>query len=292
MESNGASTEPSVGFAKTCTDCSCLQGRRGLRSSVKRGELDNSRSTDTLVVSTGLGNPFGARAVSRSSFRFLFRPALLDVEGVSLMSSMSDGTEEDDLRRRILDTARHLLVQEGYQALSMRKIADAIGYSATSIYLYFDSKDALLHALIHEGMMWLRDQLREAAAQHPESPARRLQALCRCFVEFGLENPEYYEIMFQLRPERMARYPPEKYREARQNLDFFARALEQGVDDGIFEVDDVQVLASTVWASLHGAISLLLAGRIDARIDPDTFIDAAVRHAIRGVRRAPFPTMS
>lgn len=206
------------------------------------------------------------------------------------MSSTSGGPENGDLRRRILDTARHLLVQEGYQALSMRKIANAIGYSATSIYLYFDSKDALLHALIHEGMMGLRDQLREAAAQHPDAPVRRLRALCRCFVEFGLDNPEYYEIMFQLRPERMERYPPEKYREARQNLDFFARALEQGVDDGFFEVDDVQVSASTVWASLHGTISLLLADRIDARIDPDTFIDTAIQHAIRGFRRAPTPT--
>ena len=206
------------------------------------------------------------------------------------MSSTSDGSENGDLRRRILDTARHLLVQEGYQALSMRKIANAIGYSATSIYLYFDSKDALLHALIHEGMMWLRDQLQETAAQHPDSPVRRMRALCRCFVEFGLDNPEYYEIMFQLRPERMERYPPEKYRQARENLDFFARTLEQGVDEGIFEVDDIQVSASTVWASLHGTVSLLLADRVDVRIEPGTFIDTTIRQAIRGFRRTPAPS--
>ncbi len=206
------------------------------------------------------------------------------------MSSTSDGSENGDLRRRILDTARHLLVQEGYQDLSMRKIANAIGYSATSIYLYFDSKDALLHTLIHEGMMGLRDQLKETAAQHPDAPVGRLRALCRCFVDFGLENPEYYEIMFQLRPERMERYPPEKYREARENLDFFARALEEGVEEGIFEVDDIKVSASTVWASLHGTISLLLADRVDVRIEPDTFIDTAIRQAIRGFRRASAPS--
>jgi AcrR family transcriptional regulator len=208
------------------------------------------------------------------------------------MSSTSERSENGDLRRRILDTARHQLVQEGYQNLSMRKIADAIGYSATSIYLYFDSKDALLHALIHEGMMWLRDQLRETATQYPDAPVRRLQALCHCFVEFGLENPEYYEIMFQLRPERMERYPPEKYRQARENLDFFAQALDEGVEQGIFEVEDVKVSASTVWASLHGTISLLLADRVDVRIDPDTFIDTAIRQAIRGFRRASVPSVS
>ncbi len=206
------------------------------------------------------------------------------------MSASSNGSENGDLRRRILDTARHLLVQEGYQDLSMRKIADAIGYSATSIYLYFDSKDALLHTLIHEGMMQLRDQLREAAAAHPEDPVCRLRALCRCFVEFGLENPEYYEIMFQLRPERMERYPPEKYRQARENLDLFANALEEGVEDETFAVDDIRVSASTVWASLHGTVSLLLADRVDVRIEPETFIDTAIRQAIRGLRRTPAPS--
>lgn len=206
------------------------------------------------------------------------------------MSSTSDGTGNGDLRRRILDTARHLLVQKGYQDLSMRGIASAIGYSATSIYLHFESKDELLHALIHEGMMRLRDRLQETAARHPEAPVRRLRALCRCFIEFGLDNPEYYEIMFQLRPERMERYPPEKYREARRNLDFFARALGDGVDEGIFEVDDPQVSASTIWASLHGTVSLLLADRVDARIDVETFIDTAIRRTIRGFRRVAAPS--
>ncbi|PSQ80493.1 MAG: TetR/AcrR family transcriptional regulator [Bacteroidetes bacterium QS_1_63_11] len=206
------------------------------------------------------------------------------------MSSTSDGPEDGDLRRRILDTARYQLVQEGYQNLSMRKIADAIGYSATSIYLYFDSKDALLHALIHEGMMGLRDQLHEAAIQHPDAPLRQLRALCRCFVEFGLDNPEYYEIMLQLRPERMERDPPEKYRRARENLDYFAQALDEGIEQGVFEVDDTNVSASTVWASLYGTISFLLADRVDIRIDPDTFIDTSIHQTIRGFRRASVPS--
>jgi AcrR family transcriptional regulator len=201
------------------------------------------------------------------------------------MSAQSDPSDNGDLRRQILDTARHLLVKEGYHNLSMRKIADAIGYSATSIYLYFDSKDALLHALIHEGMMHLQGELDGTAAEFPDAPMERLRALCRCFIEFGLQNPEYYEIMFQLRPERMERYPPEKYRAARQNLDFFARALEEGAETERFDVDDPHVLASTIWASLHGTVSLLLAERVDARIEPDTFIETAIQRTLQGCCR-------
>lgn len=203
---------------------------------------------------------------------------------VLLMGSQSSTADQGDLRRRILDTTRHLLVTEGYSNLSMRKIADAIGYSATSIYLHFDGKDALLHALIHEGMMHLHEDLGEAADLFPEDPLRRLRALCRCFVTFGLENPEYYEIMFQLHPERMERYPPEKYREARSNLDYFVRALREGAKKDLFDVEDPTVLASTMWASLHGTVSLLLAERVDARIDPETFIEAAIRRTLRGCR--------
>jgi AcrR family transcriptional regulator len=201
------------------------------------------------------------------------------------MSTQSDSTSDGDLRRRILDTARHLLVREGYQNLSMRKIADAIGYSATSIYLYFDSKDALLHTLIHEGMMQLHQELERAAEAHTDDPVERLRALCRCFIDFGLNNPEYYEIMFQLRPERMERYPPEKYRKARSNLDFFGRALKEGEKQDIFGIEDARVTASTIWASLHGTVSLLLAERVDVSIDSDSFIETAIRHAIQGCRR-------
>jgi len=79
------------------------------------------------------------------------------------MAVRSNNAQNGDLRRLILDTARHLLVQDGYSNLSMRKIASEIDYSATSIYLYFDNKDVLLHALIDEGMKQLFEALSNIA---------------------------------------------------------------------------------------------------------------------------------
>ena len=200
--------------------------------------------------------------------------------------TVPDGTVPDgDLRRLILDTTRHLLVQEGYQNLSMRKIARAINYSATSIYLHFDSKDALLHALIDEGMTQLHDALTETEAQRSD-PVDRLEALCQRFITFGLDNPEYYEIMFLLHPEHMERYPPEKYRRARRNLDVIAATLSDGAEQGVFRADDPRVSASAVWASLHGAVSLLLAERVDIRIDREAFIETTIHQTIGGYIRA------
>lgn len=187
------------------------------------------------------------------------------------------------LRRAILDYTRHLLVEEGYNNLSMRKIARAVGCSATSIYLHFANKDALFHALIDEGFALLNDVLQEVAAAHADPPDR-LEALSRRYVHFGLDNPELYEVMFLLHPERMARYPAERYRRARRNLELFAEALHDGADAGQFDVDDPAVAASVLWASLHGATALLLARRVDARIERDAFVDAVVRHAMAGFR--------
>lgn len=188
-----------------------------------------------------------------------------------------------DLRRVILDHARHLLVADGYEALSMRRIAGSVGCSATSIYLHFENKDALTHALISEGMDRLHDTLTDAADES-DDPPDRLDALSRAYVRFGLDNPEYYEVMFQLHPERMARYPAEDYRRARRNVELFGETIEAGIADGSLAAPSPPDVASAVlWTALHGLVSLHLARRVDVRLAGDDLVDAAVRQSL-----APF----
>ncbi len=185
-----------------------------------------------------------------------------------------------DLRRLILDHTRHLLVADGYEALSMRRIARSVGCSATSIYLHFESKDALTHALIDEGMRRLYAALSGVAAAHPD-PTARLDALSRTYVRFGLDNPEYYQVMFQLHPERMARYPAEDYRRARRNIELFGEALADGQAAGTLAVSSApEVASAALWTALHGLVSLHLAERVDVRVAGEDFIDAAVRQAL------------
>ena len=107
------------------------------------------------------------------------------------------------------------------------------------------------------------------------------EKLSRRYVEFGLEHPEYYEVMFQLHPEQMARYPAEKYRRARRNLELFTEALRSGVADGVLRVDDPVADTAALWATLHGAVSLQLARRVDVKIAPPAFVEAVVRQAVR-----------
>lgn len=180
----------------------------------------------------------------------------------------------------ILDHARHLLVADGYESMSMRRIARAVGCSATSIYLHFENKDALTHTLISEGMDRLFEAL-SATVEAATAPAERLEALSKAYIRFGLDNPEYYEVMFQLHPERMARYPAEEYRRARRNIDLFETALADGVADGSLRPPNPPGVASEVlWTALHGLVSLHLAKRVDVRLAGDDLVDAAVRQAL------------
>ena len=187
--------------------------------------------------------------------------------------------EENSLRRAILDTARQLLTTVGYARLSMRNIAGKIGYSATSIYLYFESKDDLVHALIDEGVDLLNARLNEANAS-TDTPEDRMRAMCKAYVAFGLERPEYYEIMYVLHPEYIKRYPVEKYRKARRNLEIMAEAVNDGMQCGVFKKVDPMLAANLAWTQLHGVVTLLSSERVDKRIDPEQLIDAACQHVV------------
>ncbi|MEM7245709.1 MAG: AMP-binding protein [Acidobacteriota bacterium] len=196
----------------------------------------------------------------------------------------SSSTTEDErpLRTAILAAAREILVTDGPAALSMRQVAKAVDRSATSIYLHFPSKDALVHALIDEGFAHLHDQL-QSAADGEAQPQARLEALCRRYVAFGMELPEYYQVMFSVPVDTVARYPAESYRRARANLDLFASALGELEAAGACEpLGDPWLAASVLWSALHGAVSLASSRRLDTRHEREVFLERAVEQALRG----------
>ncbi len=196
-------------------------------------------------------------------------------------------TSQMDLRRQILDTARGLLIEQGYAQFSLRKIASQIGCSATAIYIYFDNRDALVHALIDEGFQMLSDRISAASQREVETadPVARLRMICREYISFGLENPELYEIMFMLNPQDLARFPTDKYRRASRNLEPFMLELTAGIDDGRFGPINTKHFANVVWASLHGGVAIVLAKRLDIRIDRAQFLEDLVENCLKGLAR-------
>src|SRR5215469_546815 len=106
--------------------------------------------------------------------------------------------EKQELRQAILTAAGALFLEQGYERFSLRKVAERIGYSPTTIYLYFRDKDDLLFTVVEEGFVRFSQQL-AAAAEGQVDPWERIIALGRAYVNFGLQNPVYYQLMFMQR---------------------------------------------------------------------------------------------
>lgn len=191
---------------------------------------------------------------------------------------------ETGLRTAILDATRALVVRDGYKSLSMRKVAQTVGCSVSSIYLYFANKDQLVHALIDEAFERWYEIVSESAAASG-SPVQRLQLHCRRYIDFGLENPEYYEIMYMFHPQRMARFPRELFRRAARSMDILTRLVMDCAPDAFRSEAEARIHAHAVWAILHGVVSTILAERLDIRIDRSAYIETSIQFAVDAIRR-------
>ncbi|MEX0721795.1 MAG: TetR/AcrR family transcriptional regulator [Balneolaceae bacterium] len=188
---------------------------------------------------------------------------------------------ENPLRDKILEISRHLLFDEGFDSLSMRKIARRAGISATSIYLYFQNKDHLLHTLIEESV----EELSQAVEQNADGEKdiiRRFNKIINGYIEFAISNPEKYQVIYMIRPNAMARYPKEKFRKARRCYELLVKVIEEGVSKGVMEVEKPVIAAYSIWAQLHGIVTVVLSQHLDSRIDRNQFITESVEHVVQG----------
>ncbi|WP_454915260.1 TetR/AcrR family transcriptional regulator [Xanthobacter sediminis] len=104
---------------------------------------------------------------------------------------------KEDARARILEAARRIVLDEGFAALTMRRIAGAVGYSPAALYLHFESREAIARELGGAGMHSLHARLARAAeAAGAADPAARLAALGAAYVAFAREEPETYRLIF------------------------------------------------------------------------------------------------
>ena len=188
------------------------------------------------------------------------------------------------LRAATLETTRTLLVRDGYQKLSMRKIAREVGCSVSSIYEHFANKDQLVHALIDEGFQRWYDLVVEAAAV-PGTPLQRLELHCRRYVEFGLQNPEYYEIMYMHHPRGLGRFPRELFRRASRSMDVLSALVHEAAPDAFRSAAEARIHAHVVWAIIHGVVSTIVTTRLDIRIDQAAYVDSSIQFAVDAIRR-------
>ena len=188
---------------------------------------------------------------------------------------------ELSLRDRILETSRSILFSKGYNAISMRKIAGLIGVSATSIYLYFDNKNHLVHTLIEESVEELSEAIEQGAARD-EEPLAQFSAIIQSYVDFAINNPQKYKVIYMVSPEAMGRYPKEKFRKARRGYALLESVIRAAIEEELMRVEDPKIAAYSIWAQLHGIISVVQDQRLDSRIDKAQFIEDSIELIVQG----------
>lgn len=164
--------------------------------------------------------------------------------------------ERAERERLIVATARELAEQQGWDAVTTRRLAERIEYSQPVLYSHFRGKREIIGAVALKGAAEMAAALR-AAASAADGPRTRVAALARAYLDFAERNPAVYDAMFQLDGGLpfAEEDTPEPLKEA------FAALL-----DGLGEVagDGVHpaLLTETFWAALHGLVTLTRARRL------------------------------
>src|SRR6266851_5514875 len=165
--------------------------------------------------------------------------------------------EKQELRKAILAAAGEVFLEQGYERFSLRKVAERVGYSPTTIYLYFRDKDDLLFTVVEEGFERFGQQL-AAAAESEEDPWERLIALGRAYMAFGLQNPVYYQLMFMQRADFLMHTPVGESQPRIMSFQVLRQTVQQAIDAGVLRPGDVESYSDVLWALVHGMVSLAI----------------------------------
>jgi AcrR family transcriptional regulator len=180
--------------------------------------------------------------------------------------------DRETVRRAILDAARELFVAEGFQNVSIRKIAERIEYSPAAIYGYFPSKDDIFFALAEEGFRLLGDPGTPPRRTELQAlpPLARVRAVFWRLYEFSREQPQYFALMFVDRSVPRISREYERFAFAREMKRHIAEEIQACVDSGVLPASTTPVVAMRVL--MVGLVGVAVM-RLSERLAPDENAD-------------------
>ena len=176
------------------------------------------------------------------------------------------GREKRQVRDLILEAARELFVSQGYDAVTMRQIAQKIEYTPTAIYFHFKDKQQLINELCAIDFLTLARTFQHLAGV--KDPLERLQRMAYEYIDFGLKNPNHYRLLFMT---------PHPYRAPQENptiqwgnpaedaYAFLRSTVIECIAAGYMREGyrDPELVAQLTWSAVHGVTSLQIARRAD-----------------------------
>jgi len=199
-----------------------------------------------------------------------------------MVSRNRQASDKENLRQEIMDAAREMFVAEGYASVSMRKIANKIGYSATTIYLYFEDKTDLVHQICEQTFARLAQNIK-AIQQLSDNPLEKLRSGLREYIYFGLKHPSQYEIVF------ITPLPIEMEKEFEETngkiaFDTMRDVVNECITVNLLKNNDVELISQTLWAGIHGITSLLIQHGGFPFVERERLIDSVIETLITGIK--------
>lgn len=181
-------------------------------------------------------------------------------------------------RAEIMQAAKRIFLEEGVEHATMRRIAAAVGVSATALYVYFPDKEAILQA-IAEAMFAELLTVHGATQQLAGTPLERLRAGLHAYVQLGLTRPDEYRLTFTA---VRRKGPGQAIPDAECSFEMLEHDVAALIEAGVFRAAPAMLVAEALWTSLHGLVVVLLDHADHVASDHRQLVNALIDATIRG----------
>jgi len=180
--------------------------------------------------------------------------------------------QKQDIKKMILDASMKLFIEEGFDNVTMRRIADIIEYSPTTVYLYFKDKNEIffhLHEMGFQKMLEMNQHLPNIT-----NPLMRLYKMGENYIDFGMQNQEFYDIMF-------IQHAPMEALEQMEDCDWslghtalgaLQNLLNECMEKGLIQKAPVEAVAMAIWGMVHGLVSLAIRERMNKLVPKEKLV--------------------
>jgi AcrR family transcriptional regulator len=168
----------------------------------------------------------------------------------------------EELKNDILQAAKQLFLENGFEATSIRNIAEKIEYSPATIYLYYKDKNEIIHALHQEGFKLLIQHF-EPLANIPTA-FERLKAMGRAYIQFALKHPDVYSLIFTMKePLEHVEACEIEWHEGDAAFQLLMKTVQGCQEEGYFKGVEVVGMSFVIWSTMHGLCTLRTSGHLE-----------------------------
>jgi len=193
--------------------------------------------------------------------------------------------DREQMRENIIDAATTLFHEFGFEKTTIRRIADKIEYTPGNIYAYFKNKNDILFAIHQRGFKILYT-MEMTVAEIPD-PAERLIKLGQVYIQFGLRNRPYYDLMFIDSNIQTVIHEDDRWKEGQDSYGVLRATVAECIQTGVLSTSDVDSVTFGLWAFVHGLVSLYVRGR--CAMIPEEYMPQVLQESYAYFQNAFFP---